>query len=98
MAFIAEADGQTLGTARAIAEPDDADAEFAVLVRSDLKGRGLGTLLMQRLLAWLHARGTARVHGLVLRENDAMRALARRLGFVPVPCDEPGVDRWERVP
>lgn len=98
MAFIAEADGETLGTARAIADPDNADAEFGVVVRSDLKGRGLGLLLMERLLAYLRERGTARVHGLVLRENTGMQALARRLGFTTAPCDEPGVERWERTP
>ena len=27
---------------RAISDPDNVDAEFAVLVRSDLKGTGLG--------------------------------------------------------
>lgn len=97
IAFIAEEDGRTLGTARAIADPDNADAEFALVVRSDLKGRGLGSLLMDRLLDYLKSRGTARVHGLVLHENAAMRGLARAKGFSAVRDDEPGVERWERA-
>ena len=33
--------------ARAICNPDNDEAEFAIVARSDLKGGGLGTLLMQ---------------------------------------------------
>jgi acetyltransferase len=32
---------EILGVTRAISDPDNVDAEFAVLVRSDLKGLGL---------------------------------------------------------
>ncbi len=35
---------------RAISDPDNVDAEFAVLVRSDLKGLGLGRRLLENLL------------------------------------------------
>ncbi|UUZ49326.1 acetate--CoA ligase family protein [Massilia sp. B-10] len=55
MAFIATrpgADGQpeTLGVARVVADPDNIEAEFAVTVRSDLKGHGLGAILMNKLI------------------------------------------------
>jgi acetyltransferase len=86
MAFIAlrpGADGamETLGVARGIGDPDNVEAEFAVIVRSDCKGRGLGRLLMERLIDFQRARGTQRLIGDVLRENRPMRELARRLGF-----------------
>lgn len=86
MAFIAlapDAHGvlETLGVVRAIADPDNVEAEFAVIVRSDLKGRGLGDLLMVKILRYLRGRGTQRVIGEVLHENKPMRDLAARLGF-----------------
>lgn len=82
MAFIAvDAAQQTLGVARLVRDPDNTEAEFAVLVRSDLQGRGLGRLLMQRLLDYATARGTQRIVGDVLRENHGMLSLAKALGF-----------------
>jgi acetyltransferase len=97
MAFVAVEDGddgaQTLGVARALRDPDNVEAEFALIVRSDLQRRGLGRLLMQQLLAWQRAQGTQRLAGLVLRENAGMLALARELGFTIGPEDEDGVVR-----
>jgi len=86
MAFIAlapDAEGrlETLGVVRAIADPDNVEAEFAVIVRSDLKGHGLGDLLMAKILRYLAHAGTQRVIGDVLHENRPMRDLAERLGF-----------------
>ena len=94
MAFIAVRtlpDGaeQTLGVARAVIDPDNVDAEFAIIIRSDLKGRGLGHVLMQTLIDFLAQRGTQRLVALVLHENAAMRALACSHGFV---LDEAGSD------
>jgi acetyltransferase len=86
MAFIATAAGQsgapeTLGVVRAICDPDNIRAEFAVLVRSDLKGRGLGRALMEKMVGYLRARGTRLLYGHVLAHNRPMIGLARRLGF-----------------
>jgi acetyltransferase len=91
MAFVAVATGpdgaeQTLGVVRGLADPDNVAAEFGVIVRSDLKGRGLGRLLMDKLIRYLRARGTQRIVGEVLPENAGMRALARQLGFVEGPA------------
>ena len=94
MAFIATADDasgalQTLGVARAIADPDNVQAEFGIILRADLKGRGLGGLLLQRLIAYQRAAGTQRLVATILAENEGMRALGRRLGFTeqPTPGD-----------
>jgi acetyltransferase len=86
MAFIATAvlpDGgeETLGVARAATDPDNITAEFAIVVRSDLKGGGLGALLMHKLIAHQRAHGTQRLVGTVLNENRRMLELARELGF-----------------
>ncbi|MBA3589198.1 bifunctional acetate--CoA ligase family protein/GNAT family N-acetyltransferase, partial [Methylibium sp.] len=86
MAFIALAtrpDGatETLGVVRSVADPDNIEAEFAIILRSDLKGRGLGHLLLSKLIAYLRGRGTQRMVGEVLRENQPMRELARSIGM-----------------
>ncbi len=83
----ANADGSSdpWGVVRLASDPDGARAEFAVAVRSDMKGAGLGTLLMKRIIAYARDRGLRRVEGLVLRENAPMLTLAKRLGFVVQP-------------
>ncbi|TSE26706.1 Succinate--CoA ligase ADP-forming subunit alpha [Tepidimonas sediminis] len=95
MAFIAtrprpDGDGEeTLGVVRGICDPDNDSAEYGILVRSDLKGRGLGRILMDKLIRYLRAHGTRRIVGQVLRENAGMLALVARLGFAirPHPDD-----------
>ncbi|MDM0036697.1 acetate--CoA ligase family protein [Variovorax sp. J22P271] len=86
MAFIAEAPGadgrpETLGVARTICDPDNIEAEFALVVRSDLKGGGLGRMLFEQLIAHARSRGTRRLVGMILRENTRMLKLSRALGF-----------------
>jgi acetyltransferase len=88
MAFVAVAPDaagreETLGVARCVSDPDNVEAEFALVVRSDLQHRGLGRLLLARLIDYARAHGTRRLVGLVLRENRAMLALCAGLGFVP---------------
>jgi acetyltransferase len=95
MAFIAtrqraQGDSETLGVARAIADPDNLRAEFAIIVRSDLKGRGLGAILLQQLIAYCRARGTRELVGESLTHNTRLFGLARRLGFVIHPAPDGG--------
>ncbi|MEP6502284.1 MAG: GNAT family N-acetyltransferase, partial [Betaproteobacteria bacterium] len=96
MAFIAldvAADGapETLGVVRAVSDPDNVEAEFAILVRSDVQGRRLGSLLLAKMIGYLRSRGTRRMVGYVMCENDAMRRLVQALGFEAVSrTKEPG--------
>src|SRR5579872_1277692 len=53
--------GTILGVARFAADPDNIRAEYAVAVRTDMKGRGLGYLLMSRLLEIARARGLSEI-------------------------------------
>jgi acetyltransferase len=82
---------QTLGVVRIVADPDNECAEFAVTVRSDLKGKGLGRLLMTRIIDYARARGTRFVFGEILRGNTAMLALAKACGFGIEPSEDPAV-------
>jgi acetyltransferase len=86
MAFVATVVGeggveQTLGAARAACDPDNESAEFGIVVRSDLKGQGLGVRLMRALIEHLRQRGTRQLVGEVLRDNPAMLGLCRHLGL-----------------
>lgn len=86
MAFLALDGGdgkpeQAAGLVRLSADPDNERAEFSILVRSDLKGRGLGEALMRRLIEHARARGVKRIWGDVARDNARMLALAGELGF-----------------
>jgi acetyltransferase len=67
--------------ARFSADPDNEKAEFALTVRDDMTGMGLGTLLLRRLIEYARRRGVREIFGHVLRENLRMLALCRFLGF-----------------
>ena len=84
MAFvaIAEHDGALVGVVRMVADPDYMQAEFAILVRSDLKGCGLGWQLMRQLIAYAKAERLQQLFGSVLTENTTMLQMCRELGFV----------------
>ncbi|MGE6101536.1 bifunctional acetate--CoA ligase family protein/GNAT family N-acetyltransferase [Aeromonas salmonicida] len=86
MAFVAVGqDGafsqQILGVVRAISNPDQSDAEFAILVRSDLKGLGLGKLMMEKIVRYARERGIGQLSGMTMPSNRGMINLAKRLGF-----------------
>ena len=88
MAFVAQnipQEGEelkTLGVARAMISPDNATSEFAVVVRSDCKRKGLGRLLMSKLVEYLKTRRTHQITGEALGDNKNMVELARSLGFI----------------
>jgi acetyltransferase len=83
MAFIVieEATGEMLGVARLHANSNYDTAEYAVLVRSDLKGQGLGWLLMQIIIEYARCEGLRTVEGQVLKENSTMLRMCGELGF-----------------
>jgi acetyltransferase len=84
-------DGEILGVARLAADPDNERAEYAVMVRSDVKGRGIGYHLMSDLLDHARKRGIGTVFGEVLRENMTMLRMVRELGFTVAEGDDPAV-------
>jgi acetyltransferase len=94
IAFIATRDvqGDTIGVARLIGELDGRSGEFAVVVQPDMKGRGLGSVLMRRVIEWGRQKGWTEVVGPILSENSTMLDFIRRLGFTcRRMADDPGV-------
>jgi len=84
-AFVAlDAAGDILGVGRIVL---DAGGEIAVIVRSDMKHRGIGEALLERIVRFAHAKGLAEIRGYVMHENWPMLSLARKHGgrFVDVP-------------
>ncbi len=86
MAFVAvgqdgELQDQILGVVRAISSPDQSDAEFAILVRLDLKGVGLGKLMMEKIIRYAKEQGIGQLSGMTMPSNRGMVNLAKRLGF-----------------
>lgn len=83
MAFIAigEDTGEMLGVVRLYTTTDNALAEFAILLRSDLKARGLGWILMQSIIEYARKKGLLRIEGQVLAENATMLRMCSELGF-----------------
>jgi acetyltransferase len=69
------------GEVRAVCDPDNVKAEFAIQVASSWQGKGLGRLLLAKLLRYLRERGTGEVVGECLPENSGMASLARHAGF-----------------
>ena len=90
---------RTLGVVRAIADPDNISAEFGIVIRSDMKGRRLGPLLMQRIIDYQRGQGTEagghgarREHahagtgakpGLSRPSDESRRALHRTVALTP---------------
>jgi acetyltransferase len=82
MAFVAlDRNGNLCGVARIFADPDHETAEYALLVRSDLKGQGLGWAMLRHLVDYAKVDGLKRIEGIVLSENAGMLKMCREFGF-----------------
>ena len=83
MAFIAidQATGAMLGVVRLHANAEYDSGEYAILLRSDLKGHGLGWRLMQMMIDYARAEGLRAIEGQVLQDNRTMLRMCRQLGF-----------------
>ena len=83
IAFVAieAATGQMMGVVRLHADSNHEKGEYAIMVRSELKGTGLGMELMRLIIEWARADGIRVVEGQVLRDNQAMLGVCRKLGF-----------------
>lgn len=86
MAFIAEYVGEDgskemLGVARVWNDPDNIRTEFSVIIRDDLQGLGIGSLLMKKMIDYCTNIGTLEMIGKIMVDNHPMRALMKHLGF-----------------
>jgi acetyltransferase len=92
MAFVAveDASGEIIGAVRLHSDSIYETGEYAILLKSDLKGMGLGWTLMQLLIEYAKSEGLKRLSGQVLHENTVMLKMCRELGFdVKTDANEP---------
>jgi len=93
MAFIAvhkTTDGgrETLGVVRTITDPNNERAEYAILIRSDLQGLGLGRFLMNKMINYSRDKGTQYMVGDILAQNLRMLRMMTSLGFSKQRTDD----------
>ncbi len=83
MAFVAldKEQKELLGVARLAADPDYVKGEYAIIVRSDLTGTGIGWALMRHLIRYAEKEGLRELVGDVLASNQRMLEMCRALGF-----------------
>src|SRR5262249_22794874 len=87
MAFaaISEQTSQLLGVVRLHSDANYESGEYAILLRSDLKGHGLGWKLMEHIIQYARSEGLRHINGQVLAGNVSMLKMCRELGFAVAP-------------
>jgi acetyltransferase len=80
-----------IGVVRLALDPDRARGEYAIMVRSDRIGTGLGLRMMQEIIAYARGIGAKQIFGDVLAENARMLSMCAKLGFERTGAPEPGV-------
>ncbi len=87
-----------IGVARYVVDADRSRCEFAIAVADDWQRKGLGSRLMQALVAAARAAGIGEMYGEVLASNREMLEFAARLGFqARVDERDPGVLRVRKT-
>jgi acetyltransferase len=70
-----------IGVSRYVTNPDQTSCEFALLISDELKGKGLGSRMMEAIMEVARDKGLAEIEGLVLANNEPMLKLMKSLGF-----------------
>lgn len=97
MALVVEGKNQAgeaelYGVVQISADPDNERAEYAILLRRDMTGLGLGPMLLRRIIDYAGSRGIGEIFGEVLSENKSMLKLCRVFGFrVKSDREDPGI-------
>ncbi len=89
MAFIAilknsEGNNETIAVSRVVSDADNIEAEFAIIVRSDMQKKGVGNKLMSKTIDYCREHGTKRLLAHTLANNFPMQKLAKKFGFFKV--------------
>ena len=93
MAFVATDDAsQILGVVRTWTDADRVQSEFSLLVAGDAQGIGLGSALMQKMIAYCKQQGVMEMMGTILTDNGLMLQLAKKLGFTVRRSDDDTVE------
>ena len=88
MVLVAVVKDRIVGVSRYVITPDQRSCEFSLVVAEDVKGKGLGSRLMESIMEAARERGLEEIVGLVLRGNAGMLKLMRGMGFEEKRFDE----------
>jgi acetyltransferase len=80
---------EILGVGRLKRQLAPTDGELAVIVSDKYQGRGMGTEIVRRLIDVARREGIQRIIAVILSQNAAMLALARRLQFAITRGEDP---------
>lgn len=83
---------ELVGLVRLCTDPDGIAGEFAIIVHAAARGRGLGRLLVERMLADCRRRDLLLVRAAALSGNAAMLGLARACRFQLLPAADGSVE------
>jgi len=82
VATVGTGDGERqVAVARYATLPDGETCEYAIVVADDWHGRGLGRVMMERLVEVARAAGLKTMCGWIITGNEGMLRLCRKLGF-----------------
>ncbi|MBT8101070.1 MAG: GNAT family N-acetyltransferase [Gammaproteobacteria bacterium] len=70
-----------IGVARYAPGEKSRSVEFAVVVADNWHGKGIATELLRHLFSFASESGVDSIEGFILRENESMLTLAKKLGF-----------------
>ncbi len=78
-----------IGVGRLVMLPDGESADMAIVIGDPWQGQGIGRTLCEHVITVARTQGLRRIYMDVLRENTAMRALGKKLGFSEMKSEDP---------
>ncbi len=90
MAFIAtDAKGTILGSVRILTDPDNLRANASMGVLPAAREKGLDSVLINKMVAYCKAQGTAELYGKIRKSDRATQQIARKAGWEAVETSDP---------
>jgi acetyltransferase len=78
-------DGNSIGIGRYEGSPESSNAEVAIVVDPQWRGRGVGSVLLKHLEPYAHAAGIETFVALYQPDNVGVAALLKSIGYEPAP-------------
>ena len=92
ISLVAELDGKLIGMSRLMLDPGDSTAEFSVVVTDEYQKKGVGEHMVRHILDVAKSKKLEKVYATVLKTNNPMKKLAKKLGFKVEATDDVFID------
>jgi acetyltransferase len=93
ISIVAEYQGKIMGMSRLMFDPGESKAEFSVVVTDGWQNKGLGLRLVEKIVDVGRKKKLDMVYATVIKDNSAMKHVARKLGFQIEPTEDPQIDK-----